>query len=120
MQKKLLKIIEISITLIFIITICTSTYAATMDPESIVSNPTHTGVSSLYELGNTILGIIQYIGGGVAVIATFVLAIRYLYSTPDDKAEIKKKLIPYIMGGVMVFGAVLLVRIVETFVKDIT
>ena len=36
-----------------------------------------------------------------------------------DKAEIKRKLMPFIIGGVLVFGATSLVKIVETFVGEI-
>lgn len=73
----------------------------------------------MYDTGNIILGIFQYIGAGVAVIATLVLAIRYMYSSPNEKADIKSKLIPFIIGGVLVFGAVSLVKIAETFSGEI-
>ena len=42
-----------------------------------------------------------------------------MYSSPDAQAEIKKKLMPFIIGGVLVFGATSLVKIVETFVGEI-
>ena len=70
-------------------------------------------------MGNVILGIIQYVSIGVASIAEIILGIKYMYSSPEDKAEIKKKLVPFIIGGVLVFGAVQLVKIVETFVGEI-
>ena len=73
----------------------------------------------MYDTGNIILGIFQYIGAGVAVIATLVLAIRYMYSSPNEKADIKSKLIPFIIGGVLVVGAVSLVKIAETFSGEI-
>ena len=55
----------------------------------------------------------------MASIAAIILGIKYMYSSPEDKAEIKKKLVPFIIGGVLVFGAVQLVKIVETFVGEI-
>ena len=89
------------------------------DPTSIVTGPDMTGVGTLFNLGNVILGIIQYVSIGVASIAAIVLGIKYMYSSPEDKAEIKKKLVPFIIGGILVFGAVQLVKIVETFVGEI-
>lgn len=89
------------------------------DPTTIISGPDMTGVGTLFNLGNIVLGIIQYVSIGVASIATIILGIKYMYSSPEDKAEIKKKLIPFIIGGVLVFGAVQLVKIVETFVGEI-
>lgn len=114
------KILSLIIINFFIFSLTMFSFAGGMDPISIAwSGPDLTGVDTLYGLGNTILGIIQYVGAGVAVIATLLLAMRYMYSSPDDKAEIKRKLMPFIIGGVLVFGATSLVKIVETFVGEI-
>ena len=77
------------------------------------------GTNTLYELGNTILGIFQVVGIGVAMIATLVLGIKYMYISPDEKAEIKKKAIPFIIGGVLVFGATTLIKLAETFANEL-
>lgn len=93
---------------------------SSLDPTTIVEDkPGLKGVDSLYDIGNIILGIFQAIGAGVAVIAALILAIKYMYSSPNEKADIKSKLIPFIIGGVLVFGAVSLVRIAETFSGEI-
>lgn len=89
------------------------------DPTTLVSVPDTVGVGTLYDLGNVILGIIQYVAIGVASIAAIILGIKYMYSSPEDKAEIKKKLVPFIIGGILVFGAIQLVKLVEIFVGDI-
>lgn len=117
-KKKILVTCITTICLLIFIGNCS--YVMGLDPLSIAETPDATGVSILVILGNNILGIIQTIGLGVATVATLVLAIRYMYSSPDDKAEIKKKLIPFIIGGVLVFGAVQLVKLVELFVGDIS
>lgn len=122
MQKKTFKILTVILILLYVITIASNVYCQEIDPTKVietVDSKKGTGVKTLYVIGNTILGIIQYIGIGVAIIATLILAMKYMYSAPDEKAEIKKKLIPYIIGGVMVFGAVQLVKIVETFAKEL-
>ena len=120
MHIKLNKILKILIFLLFAIFLTSKVYASEIDPVEIVGNgPTYSGVSTLYSLGNTILGIMQFISAGVAVIATLVLAIKYMYSSPEEKAGIKKQLIPFIIGGVLVFGAVTFIRLADTYVKEI-
>ena len=123
MGKKKVRMISIVIIFICIISIAKVVFGEDIDPVDIVENKkfggAQNGVDTLYSLGNTILGIIQYVAAGVAVIATLVLAIKYMYSAPSEKADVKSKLIPYVIGGVLIFGAVSLVRIVEVFVGDI-
>ena len=114
------RILSLMIINLFIFSLTTFTFAEGVDPVSIVgSGPDLSGVDTLYELGNTILGIFQYVGGGVAIIAAIVLGMKYMYSSPDAQAEIKKKLMPFVIGGVLVFGATSLIKIVETFVGEI-
>lgn len=124
MHKKIIaRIISIVFIIIYILSFTTTVLGQEIDPIAVIGNgpdPSSGGVTSLYQLGNTILGILQYIGVGVAVIATLMLAMKYMYTSPDEKAEVKKKLIPYIIGGFLVFGAVQLVKLVEIFTKEIT
>lgn len=110
-KKKLVTFFSILFT---VIVVFRTTALAEIDPVSVVSNPTPTGVSTLFTVGNTILSILQTIGAGVAIIATLVLAMKYMYSAPEDKATIKKQLIPFIIGGVLVFGATSLVKLAES------
>ena len=118
MHKNVRRIVNLLLVVMFVFSIFSTVHAA-IDPTTVITGPSSSGASSLYKAGNIILGIFQALGAGVAMVALLVLAIRYMYSSPDEKAEVKKKLIPYIMGGVMVFGATSLVKIVETFTNDI-
>lgn len=65
-----------------------------------------------------IIGIFEVVAAGVAMIMLVVLAIKYMASSPSEKAEIKKHAVVYIVGAVMAFGAVGVVEIIRTFVKD--
>ena len=48
-----------------------------------------------------------------------VLAIKYMSSAPNEKAEIKKHAAVYIVGAVMAFAAVGVVQIIKTFSEEI-
>lgn len=124
MHKKMLaRIISIAFIIIYILSFSITVLGQEIDPIAVIGsgpNPSSGGVTTLYELGNIILGILQYIGVGVSVIACLILAIKYMYTSVDDKAEVKKKLVPVIIGGFLVFGAVQLVKLVEIFTKEIT
>ena len=61
-----------------------------------------------------VIGIIQVVGTGVAVIAVVYLGIRYMLSSTEEKADIKKKAIPYIIGTVIFFGATGILRLIAS------
>ena len=125
MSKKILKITSVFLIIILISPMIifateggqSATFAD--DPTVLIDGPTTDGTNELFKIGNAILGIIQVIAIGLSVIAAIILGIKYMYSAPEEKAEIKKKLIPFIIGGALVFGAVSLVRIIENVARSI-
>ena len=70
--------------------------------------------SGLSSVGNPIVSIISTAAVACAVVGTIVLGIKYVYSAPGEKAEVKKKLIPWAIGLVLIFAAVGLVNLVFT------
>lgn len=54
---------------------------------------------------NGIVGVVQIVGSMAAVLASIYLGIRYVLSATDEKAEIKKKLIPFVIGVIIFYGA---------------
>lgn len=61
-----------------------------------------------------IIGIVQIVGVAVAVIACIVMGIRYILSTTEDRADIKKKLIPFVIGGIIFFGATGILQLISS------
>lgn len=57
------------------------------------------------KFGN-ILGILWGLGLLVIFISTVVLGIRYMLVNPNEKSRIKQATTPYIIGVVVIFGAV--------------
>ena len=69
------------------------------------------GSNSKFEEGDlslfsgTIAGILGTIGIAVAVTMAGILGIRFMTGGIDEKAEVKKLVIPYIVGCIIIFGA---------------
>ncbi len=53
----------------------------------------------------TILGIIRWVGYAIAIGMAMILGIKYVTSSPDGKAEIKKTATIYVGGIVLIAGA---------------
>lgn len=56
-------------------------------------------------IGAIILGALQVIGASIALVMIIYIAIKYMISSPNDRAELKKHLLPYLVGAIFIFGA---------------
>ncbi len=98
------------INLFFIILLISNSCYA-FDPNSITQPKID---ESLAEKLGGVIGMIQIVGGAVAVIAVVYLGIRYMISSTEEKADIKKKLVPFLIGTVVFFGATGILRLIGT------
>lgn len=74
---------------------------------------------SITKMISAILNMVQIISIGVAIIMLIVLAIKYMSAAPNDKAEIKKHAVVYIVGAVVLFGATGILEIIKQFAGNI-
>lgn len=63
----------------------------------------------------TIINVVRVIGMCVAIVMLLVVAMKYMTSAPGDKAEIKKSAVVYVVGALVLFGAVGLLGIISDF-----
>lgn len=64
---------------------------------------------------NIAFRLIQYAGTGIALIMVMILGMKYMLSSVEEKAEIKKQAIPVFVGSGFIFAASQLVAIVGKF-----
>lgn len=55
---------------------------------------------------NLVVSIMRIVGITIAVLMLLVLAIKYMTSAAGERADIKKHAIVYVVGAVLLFGAV--------------
>ncbi len=119
MSKKLMKILSMSLVLIFAIAI----FATPVKAEGKIPEVNYTKIGDttkpLTDVGAMILGIATTIGMIVAVVILVVLAIKYMASSPNDKAEIKKHAIVWVVGAVLLFAASGVVKLVQGFGNEV-
>ena len=115
-SKKLIKIVSTIIMVLMILSIVGNVFNVfAADPGDFTGDETGAGAVKSKTLINQILGIVQVIGVGVAVIMLIALAIKYISAATTDKAEIKKSATMYIVGAVLLFGATGLLQIIKGF-----
>lgn len=59
-----------------------------------------------------VIGVIWGIGLIVIFVSTVVLGIRYMLVNPNEKSRIKQATTPYIIGVVVIFGAVTIWKLI--------
>ena len=64
------------------------------------------------EARSVVLGIVQAVGYTVSVITATIVGIKYLLTSPDGKAEIKKQAYTYLIGCVLLFAGTTFVTII--------
>ena len=130
MKRNILKTVSILlIALAIIFTFTNTAFASTPTTTNTTTASDKTGFESITaDSGRTggadgaitnvlsgILYIAQLIGMGVATIMLLVLAIKYIAASPNDKAEIKKHAVVYIVGAVILFSASGILAIIRNF-----
>lgn len=68
---------------------------------------------------NTIIGLLQIAGTGIALITITMLGIKYLMASPGEKADVKKQIMPILIGCILLFGAVTLMSAVYNFSQEV-
>ena len=69
---------------------------------------------------NRTIGIVQAVGIFMAVAILSVLGMKFMIASPEEKAEIKKHLVVYTLGLLLLFTATGVLQIVKTFVINAT
>ena len=51
-----------------------------------------------------VLGIVQTIGIGTAVIMLSLMGVKYMVASVEEKAKYKEQMVPYLIGAILLFG----------------
>ena len=111
---KIINIVVIAIAALFLL----SNFALAASGYGSISAASSTLQGCIGAISGSLLGIVQIIGVAVAIIMLIVLAIKYISAAPNDKAEIKKHAVVYIIGAVVLFAAAGIVGLIENWANS--
>ena len=120
-QKKLLKIFTIILVALLVSALSTMVlgYSEYLDPDQIRPQDSN-AVGTIRDISGIILTVIQVVGVAVAVIMLVWLGIKYIAASPNEKADIKKGAVIYIVGAILLFGASGLIQIFKNLGEGIS
>ena len=62
-----------------------------------------------------VIGMLQVAGTGIALVVITMLGIKYMLAAPSEKADVKKQIMPILIGCVLIFGAITIVSAITDF-----
>lgn len=62
---------------------------------------------------NVVIGLVQVVGYIVSVLMVTIIGIKYIFTSPEGKAEVKKQLIPFLIGALLLFSGTVLVSTIS-------
>lgn len=93
------------LTLLIICMVTTTSYA--VDITEITNHNWNSDIDSdIDQIRGNVIAVIQVIGVSVALVMLVAVAIKYLTAAPNEKADVKKHAIPYVVGAIFIFGSV--------------
>lgn len=134
MKNKTLKIIAVLLIAIALVTLTTTIVRAKADAQpgagagegegatddgfqNITAQNPGNSATTISNTAGKILYIVRIIGMAVAVIMLTILGIKYVAASPNEKADYKKGMTVYVIGAVLLFGASLLLGVIQNFVN---
>lgn len=76
------------------------------------------GDEAIQNMSDIIFNVLFILGIVIAVIWGLVIAIKFITGSVEEKAEVKKTLIPYVAGCVVLFGAFTIWELVVTILQS--
>lgn len=115
----MIKKVMLILTIIILIVLNFSIVLAAEETERPLSDMYVIGDNSFFTAGSDIAGIIMWFGIGISVIMLMVKGIKFILSAPEGKAEVKKELIPWAIGLVLLFTITMIINAVVDFAQTL-
>lgn len=81
-------------------------------------NDVSEGKSFIKKVIDPVLSAVRIVAVGIGIIMITVLGIQYMVAAPDEKANIKTKLIVFTVGAIVVFAAATIVQKIQAVAGD--
>lgn len=79
-----------------------------------------TGNDKIKAYGQTIIGLVQFVGAFILIAALIFLGVAYVSSPEGQKAKIKDDSIKFIVGAFFILGGLSIVRMVVNITTSLT
>ena len=108
------KIFSLLMVLFLVFIITTPVFADDLPGYSQMKDITNVGgTTKLVSAGNKILGVVYAVGVVVSIGTLCIIGIKYMMSSPSEKADLKSKAMPFVIGAIIMFCAANILQVVN-------
>ena len=118
MKRKVVKMCVALILTFVLVSIFNTAFATPGILDSISSINTGSGTTKVVSLGNIILRVVQVIGTAASLIMITICATQFMLAAPEGKAEYKKRLVPVVIGSIILFAATNILSLIQSTVES--
>lgn len=111
MKKDILKLIVINIVILILVFSLNIVFA---NPFSVYDGAS-VNSTEIKSLGGKVLGIINVAGTVIAICVLLFIGMKFMIASPDEKANLKGALTPYIVGAVLLFASTNIAHLIYEF-----
>ena len=116
-MKKYLRISLLTLSIVLIFGMYAISFAGNIHSTYGSATISGAGKSKIETIGGTIIGAIKVIATIIAIAALLMIGMKFMLSSPSEKANAKAMLIPYIVAVVLIFAAIPILSIIYNVVK---
>jgi hypothetical protein len=110
-NKKLIKILTFLALVIMLVGCCTTAFASQYHINGSIT-PTST------PFGGTVIAVVQFCCYAAAIIWVMIVGVKYMTSSPDGKAEMKKQAMAALIGGCILFSVGTIIKWIAEIVPS--
>ena len=116
-MKKSIILRVLAALLLTLLLITSYSYAMQVGPITIIPKPPPDGgtIDKVDNIRGKVLFGVQLVGTIIAISTLMIIGIKYMISAPEGKAQYKRQAAPFILGSVLLFGAVAIVEVIKQF-----
>lgn len=112
MKKSIYRVLLTFIIVSILISNFNLIFAVDTSKYSGVTKVTSSDMGAFAKFGGQVIYILQFLGYTVAVIMLAVMGIKYIISSPNERADIKSRITPYLIGTLLLFAGSTILNII--------
>ena len=112
MKKKIMTATILITAIVLICILSQACYANGIDFSGLQNIYNNSGDEAYQSIGGKIIGTVQFICYGAAVIIIILKGVKLMNAAPEAKADAKKEMISYTIGAVLLFAVGTILKLV--------